>query len=81
MVQQEKFLQTGKSVRKVKNSDIYSNVIPIYYLSRVTGLAPLSLAYTHDKHSRVGASLKTSVPGVLYTVLMIMAIIGAQCLP
>jgi hypothetical protein len=68
-----------KNVRNVKNSDIYTNIIPIYYLSKVTGLAPFSLAYTHDKHSRVGASLKTSVLGVLYTVLMIMWIIGAQC--
>jgi hypothetical protein len=66
-------------VRNVKNSDIYSNIIPISYLSKVTGLAPLSLAYTHDKHSRVGASLNTSVPGVLYTVLMIIGIIGGQC--
>jgi hypothetical protein len=79
MVQQEKFLQMGKSVRNVKNSDIYTSIIPIYYLSKVTGLAAFSLAYNHDKHSRVGASLKTSVPGILYTVLMIMFVIGMQC--
>jgi hypothetical protein len=46
MVQQEKFLQMGKSVRNVEISDIYTNIIPIYYLSKVTGLAPLSLADT-----------------------------------
>jgi hypothetical protein len=68
-----------KGARNVKKPDIYSNMIPIYYLSKVTGLAPLSPAYTPDKHSRVGARLKILLPGVLYTVLMIMGIIEGQC--
>ena len=75
----EKFLQMGKSVRNVKEPDIYSNIIPIYYLSKFTGLAPLSLVYTHDEQRRVRVTMKTSILGVLHTVLTIMGLIGAQC--
>jgi hypothetical protein len=69
----------NKSVIGVKKPDIFSNIIPIYYLSKFTGLAPLSLAYTHDEQGRVGVTLKTSVFGILHTVLAMMGIIGAQC--
>jgi hypothetical protein len=51
----------------------------VFYLSKFTGLAPLSLIYTHDKQTRVGVNLKTSVLAVLHTVLTILGIIGAQC--
>ena len=74
----QKFLQTGKGVRSVKKSDIFASIIPIYYLSKYTGLAPLSPAYTHDKQGRVAVTLKTSVPAVLYTVLLIVGIAAAQ---
>jgi hypothetical protein len=69
----------GKGVRSVKTSDIFASIIPIYYLSKYTGLAPLSLAYTHDKQVRRGVTLKTSVPAVLYPVLLIIGIAAAQC--
>ena len=69
----------GKGVRSVKKSDIFSSIIPMYYLSKLMGLAPLTPAYTHDKQSRVGVTLKTSVPAVLYTVLLIIGIASAQC--
>jgi len=74
----KKFLQTGKGVRSVKKSDIFSSIIPIYYLSKYTGLAPLSLTYTQDKQGRDGVALKTSVPSFLYTVLLIIVIAAAQ---
>ena len=73
------FLRMNKSVKSVKKPDIFSHIIPIYYLSKFTGLAPLSLAYTHSEQGRVGVALKTSVFGILHTVLTIMMIIGAQC--
>jgi hypothetical protein len=69
----------GKIVRNVKKPDIYSSIIPIYYLSKLTGLASLSLASTYDKQNRVGVTLKTSVCGVAYTVILIMGIIGGLC--
>ena len=34
---------------------------------------------THDKQNRVGVTLTTSVPAVLYTVLLIIGIATAQC--
>ena len=74
-----RFLRMNKSVGSVKKPDIFSHIIPIYYLSKFTGLAPLSLAYTHDEQGRVEVTLKTSVFGILHTVLTIMGIIGAQC--
>jgi len=74
----KKFLQMGKGVRSVKKTDIFASIIPIYYLSKCTGLAPLSLAYTHDKQDRDGVTLKTSVPAVLYSVLLIIGIAAAQ---
>ena len=43
------------------------------------GLAPISLAYTHDKQDRMAVTLETSVPAVLYTVLLITGIAAAQC--
>jgi len=42
-------LQMSKGVRSVKKTDIFDSIIPMYYLSKYTGLAPLSLAYSHDK--------------------------------
>jgi len=51
----------------------------MYYLSKLMGLAPLTPAYTHDKQCRDGITLKTSVPAVLYTVLLIIGIAAAQC--
>ena len=42
-------LQIGKGERSVKKIDIFDSVIPIYYLSKFAGLAPLSRAYIHDK--------------------------------
>jgi len=75
----KKFLQMGKGARSVKKTDIFDSIIPMYYLSKYTGLAPVSLAYTHDKQARVGVTLKTSVPAVLYTVLWITGIAAAQC--
>ena len=74
----KKFLQMGKGVRIVKKSDILTRIIPMYYLSKYTGLAPLLLAYTHYKQGRVGVTLKTSVPAVLYTGLLITGIAAAQ---
>jgi hypothetical protein len=68
-----------KGARNVKKSDVYTNIISIYYLSKVMGLAPLSLTYTHDKASRVTVTLKTSIFGVLYNLFLIIWIIGAQC--
>jgi len=66
-------------VRSVKKSDIFASIIPIYYFSKYTSLAPLSLAYTHDKQGRDGVTLKTSVPTVMYTVLLSIGIAAAQC--
>ena len=51
----------------------------MYYMSKLMGLAPLSLAYTHDKQSRVAVTLKTSVPAVLYTGLLITWIATDKC--
>jgi hypothetical protein len=68
-----------KSARSAKKADIFASIIPIYYLSKVTGLAPLSLAYSPDKQGRVQVTLKTSVPAVLYTVLLITGVIAAEC--
>ena len=49
------------------------------YLSKLMGLAPMKLAYILDKQGRVAVTLKTSVPAVLYTVLLITGIAAAQC--
>jgi len=68
----------GKGVRSVKKTEIFSSIIPMYYLSKLMGLAPFSLAYTHDKQGRDVVTLKTSVPAVLYTVLFITGIAAAQ---
>ena len=75
----KKFLQMCKSVRSVKKTDIFDSIIPMYYLSKLMGLAPMSLVNTQDKQDRVGVTLKTSVPAVLYTVLLITGIAAAQC--
>jgi len=72
------FLEIGKGVRSVKKPDIFSSIIPMYYFSKLMGLAPLSLAYTHDKQGRDVVTLKTSVPAVLYTVLWITGIAAAE---
>jgi gustatory receptor len=66
-------------VNNVKSLNIYSNIIPIYYLSKLVGLAPFSLVCSRDKGTRVYVSLKNSVLRILYTVLLIMLIIGVQC--
>jgi len=72
-------LQMGKGVRSVKETDIFDSIIPIYYLSKYTGLAPLSLAYTQDKQGTARVTLKPSIPAVLYTVVWIVGIAAAQC--
>jgi hypothetical protein len=61
----------GNTVRSVRKPDIFASIIPIYYLSKFTGLAPLSMVYSPDKQGRVQVTLKTSVPAVLYTVLLL----------
>jgi len=45
----KKILQIGKGEGRVKKTNIFDSVIPIYYLSKFAGLAPLSRAYIHDK--------------------------------
>jgi hypothetical protein len=65
----KRFLEMGKGVRSVKKPEIFSSIIPMFYLSKLMGLAPFSLTYTDDKQGRVGVNLKTSVPAILYTVL------------
>ena len=65
-------------VKNVKKVDIFSNIIPIYYLSKFTGLSPLSLAYTYDQQRRDTVTMKTSIFGVLCNVLMLMWITGDQ---
>jgi hypothetical protein len=67
-----------KSVKDVKEPNIYSNIIPIYNLSKLTVLAPLSLTYTRGKEMRLYISLKSSVFGILYGVLLVVAIIAGQ---
>jgi hypothetical protein len=69
----------GKSVRIVKKPDIFVSIIPIYYLSKFTGLAPFSLSYCHDKKGKVEVTVKTLIPAVLYTVLLITVVTAAQC--
>jgi hypothetical protein len=69
-----------KSVRNFKKLDIYSDIIPVYYLSKCVGLAPVSLTHIRDKGMRVRVSLKTSILGVTYTVFLLMLITGAQSL-
>ena len=66
-------------VKTVKKADIFSNIIPIYYLSKFTGLCPLSLVYTHDQQRRDTITMKTSIFGVLCNVLMLMWITGELC--
>jgi gustatory receptor len=67
-----------KDVKNVKRLNIYS-IIPIYYLSKFLGLAPFSLVCSRDKETRVYISLKNSVLGILYTVILILVIIVTQC--
>jgi hypothetical protein len=73
----KRFLEMGKGARGVKKPEIFSSIIPMFYLSKLVGLAPLSLAYTNNKQGRDGVTLKTSVPAVLYTVLWIIGIAAA----
>ena len=75
----KKFLQMGKGERSDKTIDIFDSINPLYYMSKYIGLAPLSLAYTRDKQGRVRVTLKTSIPAVLYTVLLITGIAAVQC--
>ena len=74
----KKFLSMSTRVKTVKKADIFSNIIPIYYLSKFTGLAPLSLTYTHDQHRSDNITMKTSIFGVLCNVFMLMWITGDQ---
>jgi hypothetical protein len=73
-----KFFTPDKSVRNIQKTDIYSDIIPIYYLSKCAGLAPVSLVYTRDKGMRVRVSLKTSSSGTIYTAFLLMVICAAQ---
>jgi hypothetical protein len=66
-------------VKHVKEHNIYSNIIPIYYLSKLTGLAPLSLAYTRDKDMRIHVRLRSSVFAMFYGVFLVLVIIAGQC--
>ena len=68
-----------KRVKTFKKVYIFSNIIPIYYLSKCTGLAPLSLAYTHDQQRSDTVKMKTSKFGVLCNLFMLMWITGDQC--
>ena len=72
----KKLLKMSKSVKNVKKADIFSNIIPIYYLSKFTGLAPLSLAYTHDQQRSDTVKMKTSKFGVSCNLLMFIWITG-----
>jgi gustatory receptor len=73
-----KLFTINKRVRKFKKLDIYSDIIPVYYLSKCAGLAPVSLAHNRDKGMRVSVTLKTSILGITYTVFLLMIITGAQ---
>ena len=75
----EKFLKMSRRVKTVKKADIFSNIIPIYYLSKFTGLSPLSLVYIHDPQKSDTVKMKTSIFGVVCNLLMLMWITGDQC--
>jgi len=66
-------------VKTLKKADIFSNIIPIYYLSKFTGLFPLSLAYSQHQQRRGTVKMKTSKFGVLCSMFMLMWITGDQC--
>jgi len=68
-----------KKVKTLKKADIFSNIIPIYYLSKFTGLFPLSLAYSQHQQRRGTVKMKTSKFGVLCSMFMLMWITGDQC--
>jgi len=74
----KKFLNMSTRVKNVKKTDIFSNMIPIYYLSKLTVLPPLSLAYTHDQQRSDTRRMKTSLFRVLRNVFMLMWIAGDQ---
>jgi len=74
----KKFLNMSTIVKIVKKVGISSNIIPIYYLSKFTGLSPLSMAYSHDQQRSDTVTMKTSIFGVLCNVLMLMSITGDQ---
>jgi len=74
----KKFLNMGTRVKTVKKDDIFSNIIPIYYLSKFTGLSPLSLAYTDDQQKSDTVTMKTPIFGVLCNVFMLMWVTGDQ---
>jgi hypothetical protein len=75
----EKFFKMSKRVKTVKKSNIFSNIIPIHYLSKFTGLSPLSLAYSHEQQTSDTVKMKTSIFGVLCNLFMLMWITGDQC--
>jgi len=75
----KKFLKMSTRVKTVKKADIFSSIIPIHYLSKFTGLSPLSLAYTHEQQRSETITMKTSIFGVLCNVFMLMWITGDQC--
>ena len=66
-------------MKTLKKADIFSNIIPIYYLSKFTGLFPLSLAYSQHQQRRGTVKMKTSKFGVLCSMFMLMWITGDQC--
>jgi hypothetical protein len=72
-----KFLSKDKTGKNVKRLNIYSNIIPIYYLSKIVGLAPLSAVCAGEKETGVYIGLSSSVLGILYTVLFAMLLTGA----
>ena len=74
----KKVLKMSTRAKTVKKADIFSNIIPIYYLSKFTGLSPLSLAYIHDQQRSDTITMKTSIFGVLCNMFMLMWIIGDQ---
>jgi hypothetical protein len=75
----KKFLKMSKMVKTIRKPDIFSNVIPIYYLSKFTGLSPLSLTYPHDQQKSDTVKMKTSIFGVLCNLFVLMWITGDQC--
>jgi hypothetical protein len=54
--------------------DIYSAIRPIYYFSRVVGLAPFSYVIHRDINVKHHTSIKLSRLGRLYTVLLTMLV-------
>ena len=58
----------------IKNLDIYSLIMPIYYLSKMFGLSAMSVRAKQHK----GRRLYTSLFSVLYTMFLILVIVAAN---